>query len=53
MKPLYDPLNAPAPNGEGLSDASPIVIPDVEPEQFRDLLLVLLGRYVSMRTRHM
>ncbi|KAF8601018.1 hypothetical protein BDV93DRAFT_525064 [Ceratobasidium sp. AG-I] len=44
MKPLHDPLSPPAPNGEGSSDVNPIIIPGVEAEQFRDLLLVLLGR---------
>ncbi|KAF8601017.1 hypothetical protein BDV93DRAFT_254282 [Ceratobasidium sp. AG-I] len=44
MKPLQDPLSPPAANGEGSSDTNPIVIPGVEAEQFRDLLLVLLGR---------
>ena len=46
MKPLLEPLCPPASNAEGSSDANPIVIPGVEAEQFRDLLLVLLGRYV-------
>ncbi|KAF8598159.1 hypothetical protein BDV93DRAFT_547508 [Ceratobasidium sp. AG-I] len=44
MKPLHDLLCLPAPNIEGSSDTNPIVVPGVEAEQFRDLLLTLLGR---------
>ncbi|KAF8603027.1 hypothetical protein BDV93DRAFT_523615 [Ceratobasidium sp. AG-I] len=55
MKDLLDPQNPSRANTSGSSESNPLIIPNVEPEQFRDLLLALLGRpgeaeYMSLIT---